>query len=462
METSTANAVADTGPEPAGTAENTGTDTENTKTCAFLIRREPILDLHRSLSGYRVRTVWLQDKAALENTGAESADSNNSSGTAATSCDAGIAILDAARRLGANPFFGFVPHWVEATPLLLNNAYTHMLPRNRVYLEFPEQLEITPELLSSLKSLAHGGTRFSIRGDIAARAENTELHPFCKVVGYDPALSSKAEIFRQSFQHKQAGRLLLACNTPDKATMDNFQLLGFTLFEGGLPSDTGTPGGMTPRQKTLLHLVTLIMGEGEIPEIQACLQKDPELVKTLLDMVNTPAYGLSQEVESLNQAIMLLGRRQLQRWIQVLMYSESGKPAGYLSPTLIQASARAYFMESLSKHLHPDQGIRAETAFTTGILSVMDQLFNNTMEDLLAQVQVDVPVREALLRSQGLLGPDMRLARLIFPADRDAAEDPLPVLQAMGVQDAADHAVQLNQLAQEAFTWAHSITQAAA
>ncbi len=65
------------------------------------------------------------------------------------------------------------------------------------------------------------------------------------------------------------------------------------------------------------------------------MQQDTELVKTLLDMVNTPAFGLSQEVESLNQAIMLLGRRQLQRWIQVLMYTEKAGRHGCLSPILL-------------------------------------------------------------------------------------------------------------------------------
>jgi EAL and modified HD-GYP domain-containing signal transduction protein len=150
-------------------------------------------------------------------------------------------------------------------------------------------------------------------------------------------------------------------------------------------------------------------------------------------MVNTPAFGLSQEVESLNQAIMLLGRKQLQRWIQVLMYTEAGRPAGYLSPILLQASARAHLMEALSNLTHPDQPVRAEAAFTTGILSIMDQLFQGTMQDLLAQVNVDVPIREALLRHEGELGLDLRLATLIFPSDRDMEEDPIPLLQALGV-----------------------------
>ena len=309
-----------------------------------LIRREPILDQNRGLVGFRMRVLW----AAAPGPDA----------------DPGTALIESARQHGASTFFAYVPHWLDGTPGLLQNAYAHMLPRHRTYLEFPETLAITPELIQSLQSLAHGGTKFSIRGDLAAEPAREPLLPFCKVVRFDPQLSSKADIFRQSFQHKQAGRQLMAVDTPDKPTHDNFMLLGFTLFQGHWPMDLAPAGSLTPRQKILLRLVTLIMGEGEAPEIQSCLQEDPELVKTLLDMVNTPAFGLSQQVESLNQAIMLLGRKQLQRWIQVLMYSEAGRPAGYLSPILLQASARAHLMESLSTLLHPEQHVRAEAAFT--------------------------------------------------------------------------------------------------
>lgn len=401
-----------------------------------LIRREPILDQNRGLAGYRLRVLWAEPQEP--------------------DTDPGPALIETARTHGVNAFFAYAPHWIDGTPGLLQNAFAHMLPRHRTYIEFLETTEVTPELIQTLQSLAHGGTKFSIRGDLAAQPEREALLPFCKVVRFDPKLSTKADIFRQSFQHKQAGRQLMAVESSDKATHDNFMLLGFTLFQGHWPTDLTPATALTPRQKILLRLVTLIMGEGETPEIQACLQQDPELVKKLLDMVNTPAFGLSQEIESLSQAVMLLGRRQLQRWIQILMYNEAGRPAGYLSPTLLQASARAHLMEALSTLIHPEQAVRAEAAFTTGILSIMDLMFHSPMQDLLAQVQVDVPVREALLRRAGLLGPDLRLATLVFPSERDTEEDPAPLLRELGVT-----AEQLDPLIQQAFIWAHSITQTA-
>lgn len=409
----------------------------------YLVRREPILDPNQSLVGYRIRILWtdVDDATAAPEDAAH---------------DDGIATLACARAHGNQAMFAGAPHWISTTTALLDSPGALSLPVRRLYLEFPETLEITPERIRTLQQLAHGGAKFSIRADWAARPEYEALLPFCKAVRFDPAHSTQAEIFRQSLPHKQAGRLLVGVRVPSKAALDNFLLLGFQYFEGGWPRDPVAAGTLSPRQKTLLRLTTQIMGDSEIPEIQASLEQDPELVQALLDMVNTPAYGLGREVESLNQAIMLLGRRQLQRWIQILMYTETGRPAGYVSPTLIQASARAHLMEALSTLRHPEQNTRAEAAFTTGVLSSMGQLFHRPTAELLQNIQVDVPIREALLRRQGALAADLRLAVLLFPAPGEAIEAPGPLLGQLGVT-----ADQLQPLAQDAFTWAHGITQAA-
>lgn len=423
--------------------ENNGeTRLEETVTVNHLIRREPIIDSNQSLVGYRMQ-ILCDDQTDID-TDDETVN------------DCGEKFIATARAIGINAFLGYLPHWIKGTPGLVKNAFSHTLPRNRAYVEIPADLEFDEELITAFKNLANSGIRFSIRGDVALKPELAPLIPHVKVVGYDPAISTKAEIFKQSFPHKQEKRLLMGVNTPDKAQLDNFNLIGFTLYEGNYPKDQVPLTSLTRRQKTLLNLVTLVMGDGEIPQIQAAIAQDSNLVETLLNMVNTPAYGLEQEVTSLNQAIMLLGRKQLQRWIQILMYTDAERPKGYLSPILIQASARAHLMEHISELRFPDQHIRADTAFTTGILSTMDQIFNGTMQDLIGQVQVDVPVRKALLTNDGPLGEDIRLAKLVFPSFADPIENASALLQSMDLK-----AEQVNTLIQDAFTWAHGITTTA-
>jgi len=421
---------------PTATLAETGAPSQESAPPPCVMRREPLLDKNRGLVGYLLQPLWLEDGRH----------------------DPGEAIIAHCRTHDVNRVLGFLPHQFAASPGLLHQPFTHMLPHNRTLLEIPEGLEITPEQVQAFAGISRSGLRFTLRADLAASPAYEPLLPFCRAIWFDPERSSKAEIFRQSLPHKQAGRQLHLGQVRSHEEFETSLLLGFTRFQGAWPAPGQAAGtAISARRKLLLKLVTLIMGDSEIPEIQACLEQDPELVRTLLNMVNTPAFGLPKEVESLNQAIMLLGRRQLQRWIQMLMYTEAGQPKGYLSPILVQACARAHFLEHLSLLRHPDQHVRAEAAFTTGMLSTMDHLFVGlSMSVLLGQITVDAPIRQALIDRSGPLGPDLRLAALVFPMAGDAAEDPAPLTQALGVDAGA-----LAGLIQQAFEWSHAITQAA-
>ncbi len=420
---------------PTATLAETGASSQNPAAPACVMRREPLLDKHKSLVAYLLQPLWLDDGPH----------------------DAGEAVIAHCKRFDANQFLGVLPHEFTATPGLLRQPYAHMLPHNRVLLDIPEDLELTPETLQLFSGLSRTGLRFTLRGDLAADPAYEPLLPFCRAICFDPDRSSKAEIFRQSLPHKQAGRALHLGKIRSADELDTALLLGFTRFQGAWPPSPQGAGPITARRKLLLKLVTLIMGDGEIPEIQACLEQDPELVQSLLHMVNTPAFGLPKEVASLNQAILLLGRRQLQRWIQMLMYTESGRPKGYLSPILLQACARANLLEQMSLQRHPEHTVRAEAAFTAGMLSTMDHLFGGLpMSELLEQMTIDAAIRHALIDRTGPLGPDLRLAALVFPMAGDPAEAPAPILQTIGIE-----AEPLAGLIQQAFEWSHSITQAA-
>ncbi|MBV6271649.1 HDOD domain-containing protein [Alcaligenaceae bacterium CGII-47] len=400
----------------------------------YLIRREPVLDKERSLVGYTLKVLWPDGIAH----------------------DPAPALIEQCGIHSPERLMGRLMHTITASPALLQNAYRRSLPMARAQLDIPEGSKPEPELLQNISAMSVAGYRFTIRADLAANEAYAPFVPLCKGICFDLRRSTKAELFRESFLHKQAGRVLTAAHVPDPDTLDTCKLLGFTHFQGPWPQATPNIGTttLTKKQAILLKLISLILGDGDGQSIKACMEQDPDLVQTLLRMVNTPAFGLSQEVNSLNQAILLLGRRQLQRWIQVLMYTQSGGIKGALSPMLVLATARGRLLEQLAEHEYPDQTIRSETAFSVGALSVMDQLFGGSLQDLLDQITVDIPVRSALLTYSGPFGDDLKLAECLFPTSSLQSHDTAPLLGTRNTQ-------QINDMVQNAFEWGHSITQSA-
>lgn len=409
-------------------------DEEHLPTPDYLVRREPILDKDRSLVGYALQLLW-------PNGGQH---------------DLAPALIEQCSINGPERLLGKLAHIITATPALLQNAYVRSLPITRILFEIPEGTEPTPELLQNINTLSVAGYRFILRADLATDEFYTPFVSLCKVICFDLRHTPKAELFRESFRHKQAGRTLYAAHVPDMDSLDTCKMLGLTHFQGPWPQATpvANTAPLSKKQAILLKLIALILGDGDGQSIKSCMEQDPDLVQTLLNMVNTPAFGLSQEVDSLNQAILLLGRRQLQRWVQVLMYTQSGRPKGSLSPMLVLATARGRLLELLAEHEFPDQPIRSETAFSVGALSVMDQLFGGSMSDLLAQITVDVPVRRALLEHDGPFGDDLKLAECLFPISSSQNHDIGSLLRARPTQ-------QINAMIQNAFEWSHSITQSA-
>jgi c-di-GMP-related signal transduction protein len=127
----------------------------------------------------------------------------------------------------------------------------------------------------------------------------------------------------------------------------------------------------------------------------------------LLKIANSAAIGSQRTISSIRDAVTILGRRQLQRWIQLLLYANPGDH-NKLSPLLLLAASRGRAMELVAK-AKKETGFE-DHAFLTGIMSLIDTLLGITLEEVVTTIKIDKEVADALLRREGDLG---RLLRLI-------------------------------------------------
>jgi EAL and modified HD-GYP domain-containing signal transduction protein len=214
-------------------------------------------------------------------------------------------------------------------------------------------------------------------------------------------------------------------------TMEDFarcSAAGFHWFAGNYPMHIG--GGHSPRGGTrhglLLRLLTLITHDAESHEIENLMKQDAHLSYQLLRLVNSVAFSLSREITSFGQAITLLGRRQLQRWLQLLLYARQDRTAK--SPLLPRAALRAGLMEAICAE---KQNGNSDQAFMVGMFSLLDRLMGVDLADVLAPLHLPSNVNEALTERSGPLGLSIRaieaaeigdhaaLAELLAAADID-------------------------------------------
>jgi EAL and modified HD-GYP domain-containing signal transduction protein len=152
----------------------------------------------------------------------------------------------------------------------------------------------------------------------------------------------------------------------------------------------------------LLKLLSLVATDADTVEIEAAIKRDPHLSYHLLKLVNSVAFAPGKHIGSFAQAIALLGRRQLQRWLQLLLYA---RPVGSqaASPLLPRAALRAGIMEGLARHLGFARDAQ-DRAFMVGMFSLLDALFDMPIAAIVAPLNLTDDVVQALVEGGGQLG----------------------------------------------------------
>lgn len=230
----------------------------------------------------------------------------------------------------------------------------------------------------------------------------------------------------------------------------------------------GNPFVKTSIEKSVQDLpalpgvVTRILKETESPDacavtIERMLSSEQALASKVLRVVNSAYYGLSGQVTSLSQAIVILGLQQIRNLVLSVSAFSSIKPR---TPRQ-QETMRVFWLHSFGtaaatqiiaqRKRFPIQD--AETAFVGGLLHDIGRLFlfsnfTQTYDQVLRYAeQKGMPIENAERRLLGLdhgdIGAQMAehwrlpktLIKLIADHETPSADNPDPLLFALNVAD---------------------------
>lgn len=213
-----------------------------------------------------------------------------------------------------------------------------------------------------------------------------------------------------------AGRLAalfgphLARRVDSAASFTQSEMAGFDWFSGDYPHDPASSGSHSPdgsSRRRILTLLGLLSRDADSRELEQQLKQDPGLSYHLLKLVNSAAFAVSTQITSFNQAINLLGRRQLQRWLQLLLYARQ-QADGLPNLLLPLAARRGAQLEALCKQGGGERD-DCDLAFMTGVFSLLDRLLHMPMAEIVADLHLPEHVSSALLHRSGELGSWLRL-----------------------------------------------------
>jgi len=207
--------------------------------------------------------------------------------------------------------------------------------------------------------------------------------------------------------------------------------LGFDLFQG---YHFARPAMVQRRRldddgATLLRLMGLLADDADIDQVEATVRQSAGLTYKILTLVNSVAAAARDRIRSLRQAIAMLGRRQIRRWVELALFATDER-GGLDDPLLDMAAVRAAFMEQLARR-HPGLAPSREAteqAFMTGILSLLDRVYSMSVDEVVSSLRLSDEVGAALLRREGALGQLLTFVERMEELQIDAAmEDLAPI-----------------------------------
>lgn len=319
-------------------------------------------------------------------------------------------------------FINFPESWLLSPP---------PFPPHPVVIEILESVPASSEVIAAIKALKESGFRIAL-DDFEYDDSKTPLIELADIVKLDVLALRGEALDNLVTQLKPFNKVLLAEKVEDYQLFSRCQDLGFTLFQGYfLCRPQLVEGQVLPANKLVVMrlLADLQNPDISIKDLENSIANDPTVGVKLLKVINSAQYAMSQKVESLQKAIVLLGLQKLKAWASMIALSKlSDKPSELLTLTLTRAKMLELLATETGKAI-PDK------FFTVGLFSSVDAFFDQEKSTILASLPLEQDISEALLEYRG--EPGVLLKACIHHEQGEWDQIPWSDLDAMGVSEEA-------------------------
>ena len=270
--------------------------------------------------------------------------------------------------------------------------------RRQLVVEVLEGQQIDAQMLHSLRSLREQGYTIAL-DDFELTDETRDLIPYADIIKLDVLQLSPDQIREHIDYLKPFGLTLLAEKVETYEMLEYCKDAGFDLFQGYFLARPNVIKGrkITENKQAVLQLLS-VLHDPDVPleQVEQLVARDPMLSYKLLRLVNSAAFALPRTIESLRQAITLLGLNIIKNWVNLLAMANLGDKPMELS---IAALTRARMCEIIAATMSGKK--RQDTFFTVGLLSTLDAFMDAPLEILLSNISLSEQLNEALLQHLG-------------------------------------------------------------
>ncbi len=355
----------------------------------IFIARQPIYD--RKLYVYAYELLYR---------GSEDNHANVVDGDDATS----QVLVNALMEIGLPELVEQALAFINLTERYIVDGLPSSIAQDNVVLEVLEDVEPSNEVIDGLKKLKADGHIIAL-DDFICDDSKLPLVELADIIKIDLLAVPGAELAEQVKKLRPMNVRLLAEKVETPEEFEYCKALGFDYFQGYFFCKPNiVKGARTPTSRMAIMQLMAKLQDPDLglSELQAMVAQDVSLSYRILRYINSAHFSIGRKIESIQQAISLLGLNTIKTWVAILaMSSIDDKPYELILTALI----RAHMCEKLSA----GTSISADNAFTVGLFSTLDAFVDKPLEEILDALPLADSLHHALLDKTGELGQMLSL-----------------------------------------------------
>ncbi|MFC6673107.1 EAL and HDOD domain-containing protein [Marinobacterium aestuariivivens] len=346
--------------------------------------RQPIFDGHQKVVAYEL--LYRNENEAAP----QLADTEHS-GEMILNVYTSISDAGAVRR---------VPAFLPVSPQLLLSGSIPDLPRKQVVIELEPDESPDREYEQAVLKLMRDGYRICLRSR-RYNPRHDNLLKMAQIVKLDVRELDDAELKQQLATMAPFKVAFLAAGIEQFDQLERCVEMGFKLYQGGFLSRPKMVQGrrVSANQVALMQLIQELQKPSTTPEkLESLILRDPVLTFKLLRIVNSAAYALVRKVDSIAQAVVLLGLEQVRKWATLIaMSANRDKPEELARLLLIRGRMCELVAEGMR---YPN----ASSFFMAGMMSGLHAMLDIDRDAMLEQVPLGDDIKMAICDGAGTVG----------------------------------------------------------
>ena len=271
--------------------------------------------------------------------------------------------------------------------------------KDRLVLEILEDIKADDAIIEAVNKLAKEGFTIALDDFIYSKS----LQPLVElsdIIKIDLMALNDNELEMHVKKLSNGKRKLLAEKVETHEEFNRCKELGFDYYQGYFFSKPQIIEGKSlPANKiAILSLLAKLQdNESSNEDLAEIISQDITMSVRVLRYINSAQFGFAKEVDSIQQAILMLGRTTIRNLATLVSMSQvKGKPHELLIISMI----RSKMAENIAQRVKANKDV----CFTIGLFSIIDTLMDQDMSVLIEGLPLTESIRTALISYEGELG----------------------------------------------------------